>query len=144
MGDRDLGRIVNKAVISRDESQAIVRALTISSAVHLKDERLAKGTLMALIVASGLSRAYAEAVPTVAFGAASVDFTLDPATFGLAQKYFRVGDVIEGTDGTALGEIATYDPVTGVGTLTGNSANAHATAVRVDNADYVSNSNHTG
>jgi len=55
----------------------------------------------------------------------------------LKIKHFRVGDVIESVAGLALGTIATYDPVTGIGTLTGNSANnlAAGVGVRVDNAD---------
>jgi len=137
-GTRILGDITQPNVESRFLSLATAVEALIDSAIH-PDEKLLRGTLLARIVSSGKFRAYAEA--DVASGG---DFSTGAATFTLEDqdaiekmKHLRVGDVIEGVDGTALGTILTFNSTTGVGTLTGNSANNYTSgnAVRVDNAD---------
>lgn len=137
-GVRVLGDITQPNVVSRFQSLAVAVEALLDVTVHLEGEKLFEGTLLAKIVANGKFRAYAEADVNVAFNAGNVDFTLEDQADGhLKMKHFRVGDVIEGVDDTALGTIATFNPVTGVGTLTANSANAYAIglAVRVSNAD---------
>jgi len=135
-GARILGDITQPNVVSRFQNLTVAVAALISVAVHLDGEKLLEGTLLAKIVADGKFRAYAEADVSVAFSTGNADFTLEDQADGhLKMKHFRVGDVIEGTDGTALGTILTFNGVTGVGTLTANSAANHSTPVRVDNAD---------
>jgi hypothetical protein len=118
-----LNTITNPALVSRHDHLAVCESITIDSTVHADGERLVRGTLLGKL-GSGKYRAYAEAVVTGAFATNSTAFTLDPAS--KAAKHFRVGDVIESTGGSALGTIATYNPATGVGTLTGNASNALA------------------
>lgn len=135
---RILGDITQPNVESRFLPLAVAVEALIDSAIH-PDEKLLRGTLLGKIVASGKFRAYAEADVASGgnFSNAADTFTLEDQDAILKMKHFRVGDVIEGVDGTVLGEIATFDPVTGVGTLTGNSANNYVASngVRVDNAD---------
>lgn len=120
---RDLGSMANKSLVSRDLRLAVVRGLVIDNSVHPKDELIYRGTLMGKLVSGGKYRAYAEGtVQTTAFATNSVNFQVDPS--GSTAKHFRVGDVIESTGGSALGTIATFNPNTGVGTLTANSTNA--------------------
>jgi hypothetical protein len=119
-----LNKISNPALVSRHDHLAIAEAVVVDGDVHVDGERVARGTLLGKIVATGKYRAYAEAVVSVAFANNSKDFTLDSAS--KAAKHLRVGDVIQGIDGTALGTIATYDPATGVGTLGANSTSNYA------------------
>jgi hypothetical protein len=123
-----LSTFKNPALISRHEQLAIANAIKIDNAIHALNETLRRGTLLGK-GANGKYRAYAEAPVTVAFSAASPNFTLDPADIN--TKNFRVGDVIESVAGLALGTILTFNSVTGVGTLTANSANALAIGQRV-------------
>lgn len=137
-GVRVLGDITQPNVVSRFQNVAFAVAAILDVLIHLEGEKLLEGTLLAKIVATGKYRAYAEADVNVAFDAANANFTLEDQADGhLKMKHFRLGDVIEGVDGTALGTILTFNPITGVGTLAANSANAYAIglAVRVDNAD---------
>jgi hypothetical protein len=118
-----LTTITQKALVSRHDQLAVETSFLIDNAVHASGETLAKGTLMGKL-ASGKYRAYAEAFVSVAFANNAKTFTLDPTN--PACKHFRVGDVIQGTDGTALGTIATFNPATGVGTLVANSTTSFA------------------
>lgn len=116
-----IATVYNTALVSRHDHLAVVNAQTIEADVHAASEILPRGTLLGKM-ASGNYRAYAEAVVKTggAFSTSADTFTLDIAASPLA-KHLRVGDTIEGLSAD-LGEIATFDPVTGVGTLTGNSA----------------------
>lgn len=122
-----LGPITTMNPVSRFEQMAVAVEAIIDNAVHPSGTKLLRGVLLAKIVSgngtAGNYRAYAEGTVKTsgAFSTAAATFTLDPATAGGLIGNFQVGDVIEGTDGTALGTILTYNPVTGVGTLTGNS-----------------------
>lgn len=122
---RILGNISQPSVLSRYVNLAVALELVIDGAVHL-NEKLFAGVLLGKIVSSGKYRAYAEGTVKSggAFSASADTFTLEQAAGVDLMKNFRVGDVITSSSGTALGTIATFDPVTGVGTLTGNSANA--------------------
>lgn len=129
---RLLGDITNANPVSRYESQAVPVGGVIDNAIHLAAELLKRGTLMAKIVSSGKFRAYFEATVKAGgdFANNAVGFTLDAALSPLIGN-LRVGDVIESVGGTALGTIATFNATTGVGTLTGNSANNLAAAQKV-------------
>lgn len=118
--------------ISRQRELAVAVDVRIDSAVHSETETLRAGTLLGL-KSGGKHRAYAQAGTDSDFSNASPNFDLKGGD--KAAKHFRVGDVIEGTDGTALGTIATYNTTTGVGTLTGNAANNLSGEVRVLDAD---------
>jgi hypothetical protein len=126
-----LASIKNVAIISRFEQVALETALVVDKTIHAAGETLERGTLLGKL-ASGKHRAYAEGTVKAggAFSNAAATFTLDVAVSPIA-KHLRVGDVIESVGGTALGTIATYDKVTGVGTLTGNSANNLAAGQKV-------------
>jgi len=115
-----------QSLISRFSGLAIQVAVLIKTA-YIKYE-LQVGQLLGRI-ADGSYRAYAEAEVGVAFSAAAATFTLD-ATGPLA-KHFQVGDTVTDLNDATLGVIESYDPETGVGTLTGNSASAHAIGERV-------------
>lgn len=120
---RILGDITNANPVSRYESQAIPIGGAIDNAIHLSGELLKRGALMAKIVSSGKFRAYFEATVKTAnaFGTGAATFGVDLTVSPLA-KNLRVGDIVESTAGVTLGTIATWDPVLGTGTLTGNSA----------------------
>ncbi len=120
---RILNTITSPALVSRNDRLGVDESVLIDNAVHADGERLTRGTLLGKL-ANGKHRAYAEAFVSVAFSAAAKTFTLDPTC--AAAKHFRSGDVIQGTDGTALGTIDAYNPVTGVGTLLANSTSAFA------------------
>lgn len=119
--------ITNKQVVARASHLAVSLAIKIDSAAH-PNEKIPAGSFMAK-KANGKYRAYAEGDVTAAFAADSANFTLDPA--GPLVKHFRVGDALETVAGVALGTIATFNPATGVGTLTGNSAAVAAIGVKV-------------
>lgn len=123
-----LNGLRSKSVVSRYPHLSVALSLVLSSAVHASTEVIPAGSVMGKM-ADGKYRAYAEAEVSVAFSNAAAGFTLD-ATKAIA-KHFRVGDTITAVDGTALGVIATYNSDTGVGTLTGNSANNLAIGERV-------------
>ena len=133
-GSRILGDITQPNVESRFLNLAVAVEALIDAGVH-PDEKILRGTLLTKIVSSGKFRAYAEGDVASGgnFSNAADTFTLEDQDALLKMKHFRVGDVIEGVDGTALGEIATFNPTTGVGTLTGNSANNYVSpnAVRI-------------
>lgn len=129
---RKLGNITMKAILSRFEQLAVFVEGIIDNVVHPEGELMGRGLLLGKITAGtvgtvGNLRAYAEGKVKTggAFSTGAATFTLDPADSATKAmiKHFRIGDVIESTGGTALGTILTYNPVTGVGTLTGNSSN---------------------
>ncbi len=132
-GRRILSDITQPNVVSRYLNLAVTVLALLDVTVHPEDEKLLEGTLLGKIVANGKFRAYPEAEVAVAgdFSAASADFTIEDQDALLKMKHFRIGDTIESTLGVALGEILTFNPVTGVGTLTGNSANALAAGLFV-------------
>lgn len=117
-----------KSVVSRNVHLAVALSLVVSKDIHKNTEVIPAGTVMGKM-ADGKYRAYAEAEVSAAFSNAANTFSVD-ATLGLA-KHFRVGDTVTALDGTELGEIASYDPETGVGTLAGNSANNLAIGQRI-------------
>lgn len=130
---RILNTITNTALVSRHDRLGVEQSLTIDGVVHAANEVIPRGTLLAKIVATGKHRAYAEGFVSGAFATNAKTFTLDPTN--PATKHFRSGDVIQGTDGTVLGTIDTFNPVTGVGLLLSNSTTIFAAngtnAVRV-------------
>lgn len=130
---RILANVTNSGTVSRYAELCVLVEGVIDNAIHSGGELLKRGLLLMKTVANGKYRAYAEALVKAggAFSNASAAFTLDPTS--ALVGYFRVGDVIESTSGTALGTIATFSAVTGVGTLTGNAANnlAAGQSVRV-------------
>lgn len=136
---RILGNITQPALESRHLNLAVALESVIDKDVH-GGEVLLRGALMGKIVASGKYRAYAQAAVASGgdFSTSADTFTLEDLTDRDLMKHFRVGDVITDDEDNALGEIATFDPVTGVGTLTGNSANNLASGgadVIIDAAD---------
>lgn len=134
-GRRLLGDIQSPNLLSRRDDLAVSVGVVIDGAVH-EDEMLKRGYLLAKIIASGKYRAYAEADVAVGgdFSTGADTFTLEAGQEG--AKHFRVGDVLESVAGAALGTIATYNPATGAGTLTGNSSNnlADGNGVRITEA----------
>jgi hypothetical protein len=110
--------ITNNQVVSRASHLAIPLSLIVSSLIHANDD-LPAGSFMAKM-ANGKYRAYAEGDVTTAFNTANANFAIDPA--GPLARHFRTGDALESVAGVALGTILTYDKVTGVGTLSANSA----------------------
>lgn len=126
-GSRVLGDITQPNVESRFLPLAVAVEALIDASVH-PDEKILRGTLLMKIVSSGKYRAYAEADVATGgdFSTGADTFTLEDQDSKEKMKHFRVGDVIEGTDGTALGTIATFNATTGVGTLTANSSNNYA------------------
>lgn len=128
---RVLGNITQPVILSRRAELAVADSAVIDGSIH-EDELLLAGQVLGK-TAGGKYRAYAEAVVATggAFSASAAGFTVENAEGEDAMKYIRVGDVIESVAGDALGTVATFDPVTGVGTLTGNSANALAAGQRV-------------
>lgn len=110
--------ITNKQVVARASHLAVSLALIVSASIHANED-LSAGQFMAQM-SNGKYRAYAEGVVSTAFNTANANFAVDPA--GPLAKHFRVGDAIESVGGVALGTILTYNPTTGVGTLSGNSA----------------------
>jgi hypothetical protein len=126
-----LAKVKNPALVSRFVELALVSSMLIDRTVH-GGEILPRGTVMARIVSSKKYRAYAEGTIKAggAFSASAPGFTLDVDVSPIA-KHLRVGDVIESVSGTALGTIASYNPATGVGTLSGNSAAALAAGQKV-------------
>lgn len=130
-----LATVRNTALVSRWDILALAIGIVIDGTIHASGELLQRGVLLGKIVATGKYRAYAEGLVADdgAFSNAAKTFTLDPAdeaTKGLL-KNFRLGDVVEGTDGTALGTIATFNPATGEGTLAANSTSNLATGKSV-------------
>lgn len=121
---RVLGDITSPNVESRYLNLAVAVEMLIDGTVH-QDEKMLRGQIMGKIVASGKYRAYATAQVKTGgeFSTAADTFILENAASRDEMKFFQVGDVITDDAGNALGEIATFDPETGVGTLTGNSAN---------------------
>jgi len=116
-----IASIVNPALVSRNEHLLAETSILVDKNFH-GGQTLKRGALMGKIVSSGKYRAYVEiAVKTGgAFSTAAATFTVDKSTL-IGQSDLAVGDVIEDTAGNALGTIATYNPATGVGTLSGNS-----------------------
>ena len=131
-----LGNITSPNVESRFLNLAAPVECLIDGAVHL-DEIVKRGQIMGL--AAGKYRAYAEAIVKTGgdFSTAAATFTLENAAGFDQMKNLRVGDVITSSGGTALGTILTFDPATGIGTLSANSANnlAAGQAVIIDAAD---------
>lgn len=123
MSSKILNTITNTSLVSRHDHLAVCESFTIDSAIHADGEKIVRGTVFGK-QGSGKYRAYAEALVKSAFANNSTAFQLDMTS--PAAKHFRVGDVIQGTDGTALGTIATFDPTTGNGTLTANATNNFA------------------
>lgn len=119
--------ITNKQVLARHTGLAVPLPVVIDASIHA-GEKLTQGIFLARM-ANGKYRAYAEAEVSTAFAADSVNFAVDPT--GPLAKFFRVGDQIESTSGTALGTIASYNPSTGNGTLVANSAAALAIGQRI-------------
>lgn len=109
----------NKQVLARHTGLAVALSVVISVAIHKIGEVLSPGTILGKM-GNGKYRAYAEGLVTTAFGTGSAAFAFDPDE--PHAKFFRVGDALESVAGVALGTILTYDPDTGAGTLTGNSA----------------------
>lgn len=130
---RLLADVTQPNVLSRYINLAVAIEALLDSGIH-QDKKLLEGTLLGKM-GSGNYRAYFEAETSVAFSTGNANFTLSEISGQALMKHLRVGDVIEGTDGTALGTVATFDASTGVGTLTANSANNHSTNVRVQPAD---------
>jgi hypothetical protein len=126
--NRILGDISNSSIVSRREDLAVVVEAIIDSAIHPSGDLIRRGALLAQR-GNGKYRAYAEGVVVGAFSAAATTFSVD-LTQGQSAQYFKAGDVIESVAGVALGTIATFDPSTGSGTLTANSANALAAGQR--------------
>jgi hypothetical protein len=141
MQGRILGNITNPALVSRFDRLAVKVDTIIDSAVHGAGERLIRGTLLALGLAgggaapvnAGKSVAYAEgATGATAFSNASINFSIsiaDPTD--KTAYFFRPGMRITKLDGTLVGTVATFDPTTGLGTLTGDAAVNVATGLRV-------------
>lgn len=130
MCPRLLGDIKTTDIISRNPDLAVALNILLDSTVMpAYPQVINRGEVLAKYVPSDASahvgkyRPYAESNCTSAFSTGSAAFSLDPTI--RASQWFLPGDVIEGVDGTALGTIATYDPLTGEGTLTGNSSNAY-------------------
>jgi hypothetical protein len=121
-----LGKITKPAILSRYINLAVALEMLIDAAVH-NAEILLEGTLMGK-TAGGKYRAYAQGTVAVGgeFSTGAATFTLEDAAGRGEKKHFRVGDTIESVAGDALGEIASYDPETGVGTLVANSASVLA------------------
>jgi len=121
---RLLGNITQPALESRFLNLLVALEAVIDKDVH-GDEVLLRGTLMGKIVASGKYRAYMQAAVASGgdFSTGADTFTLEDLTDRDLMKHVRVGDVITDSGGLALGTVASFIPATGVGTLTGNSAN---------------------
>jgi len=124
---RLLGDIKTTDIVARRADLAVAQEVVLDSSVIPSGTVINRGEVLAKYVPSdasahvGKHRPYAEGPVTGAFSTAAKTFTLDVTVRAALQ--FQPGDVIEGTDGTALGTIATYDPATGAGTLVANSAN---------------------
>lgn len=123
MSSKILNTITNPALVSRQDQLGVETSFTVDGSVLAAGIRILRGTLMGLL-ANTKYRPYFESVVTVAFSTASAAFTLDPTSPRAA--YLVVGDVLEGTDTTALGTVLTYNPLTGAGTLAANSSNNFA------------------
>ena len=131
MGGRLLGNIQTTDIISRYRELAVpMDVLLDSTQFAVYAARISRGELLMKYVPNDASvhvgkyRPYCEGTVTTAFGAGSINFAFNPAT--RASQNFLVGDVITDSLGNALGTILTYNPATGVGTLTGNSTNVLA------------------
>jgi hypothetical protein len=118
--------IKNPALLSRFERLAVETSFLIDASIS-GGLTLARGVLMAKIVSSGKYRPYVEGVVKTggAFATSSAAFTLDVSQ-QVGPVPFQVGDVIEDVSGNALGTIASYNALTGVGALAANSAEALA------------------
>ncbi len=130
---RLLADVTQPNVLSRYLNLAVSVEALLDSGIHV-DKKLLEGTLIGKM-GNGNYRAYVETETSVDFNAANADFTLSEIAAQALLKHLRIGDVVEGIDGTALGTVLTYDPATGVGTLTANSSSTYAGNIRVDNAD---------
>ncbi|MGZ3686693.1 MAG: hypothetical protein ACXWPM_01850 [Bdellovibrionota bacterium] len=129
MSPRLLGDITNSDIIARRSDLAVKIEAVIDSAIHPEGDLLKRGEVLAKAQVGGKYRLYAEGLVTTAFAANSVNFAVDVTERAAAN--FKVGDSVEKvSDSTLLGVIATYDPATGIGTLTGNSAAALAVGQR--------------
>lgn len=116
-------------LLSRHDHLAVETAVVLDKSILETVGDLLPGTLIGKL-ASGKYRAYAEAETSAATDNASDEISLDIASKNF--KHFRVGDVIEGVDETALGTILAIDSVTGTITLTANAASdAYEGGVRV-------------
>lgn len=120
---RFLGDVQNKNVIARRPDLAVSVEAVINNTIHASGEKLARGLLLAKIIATGKYRAYMEATVKTgnAFGTGAATFGVDLAVSPLAI-HIRIGDILESTAGVTLGTVLTYDPVLGTGTLDANSA----------------------
>ena len=120
-------------LLSRHDHLAVESAVVLSKVQLESVGTLLPGTLLGK-KADGLYRPYAESETTAATDNASAVIELDIASKNF--KHFRVGDEVEGVDGSDLGTILAIDSVTGNVTLTGNSTtDAYEGAVRVVQAE---------
>lgn len=120
-------------IVSRGMVLAIALGVIVNKDYLTEGKELLPGVVLGKL-ADGTYRPYAEAELTAASDSASANLAFDPASLNFEN--FKVGDVVEGVDGTALGTILLINSVTGAVVLTGNAASdAYEGFVRVAIAD---------